>query len=238
MIKKLKNNLKEYGKPILWCCAGVVITILLAHAIGLTLENKNLDTQNSTLNIANAKLEHERDSLHNIYDILENKNDLLDSTIVVKEDQLKKYKLELKELQSKLDSIDNNIVNIDSTVAYNKLMHRYIPEQDLRYKFASNQVISIYKDILRYDISKSMIVDYKNSLALSESKYNDKSKMYDNCVEQKILLSEEINKLDNKANNLEAIITNKDKQIKNNKWLTRVVSTALTATVVYILIGK
>jgi hypothetical protein len=198
------NQVKIIGVALL------ALSAIYFH-VSMTRNSNKVDS----LLFENSKLANEVAYKQIAYDQLEQKYIKLDSIDVVKTKQLVIYKRENADLQLKLANLDNNMVTITPDSSYTYIMQRYLPMQDsLPYGFAPNQVKSIHRDILAFDITKDLNVNLKTSLDLSEVLYSNMTSKFNICNEQKSIVLEQNDLLDEQLNNYAVINKKNEKKVK------------------------
>lgn len=189
-------------------------------------------------------LEHENSVIKKKYDSLQveyNKQQLnyikLDSIFENKNKQYNLLKLENSYLQSKLADIENDMINITSDSSYNYLMHRYIPKTDsVSYKFAPNQVKFIHKDVLFLDQNIKLNKKLNETVETLFDLYTNSNLMFNTCENQKSILLNQKDLMQNSINNLTEINKSYTKEIKKQRVKSTAFGIGAAGLVTYIII--
>ena len=218
----------------------LLLSFAVFSVVRFTGYNKILNNNNSIMDYLdnqNTLLSVKIDSLQKLYLEKELSYIKLDSIFENKNKQYNLLKLENSYLQSKLADIENDMINITSDSSYNYLMHRYIPKTDsVSYKFAPNQVKFIHKDVLFLDQNLKLNKNLNETVETLFDLYTNSNLMFNTCENQKSILLDQKDLMQNSINNLTEINKSYTKEIKKQRVKSTAFGIGAAGLVTYIII--
>ena len=218
----------------------LLLSFAVFSVVRFTGYNKILNNNNGIMDYLdnqNTLLSVKIDSLQKLYLEKELSYIKLDSIIDNRNKQLNKLKLENRDLQLKLANLENEMANISSDSSYNYLMHRYIPKTDsVSYKFAPNQVKFIHKDVLFLDQNIKLNKNLNETVETLFDLYTNSNLMFNTCENQKSILLDQKDLMQNSINNLTEINKSYTKEIKKQRIKSTAFGIGAAGLVTYIII--